>query len=135
MKVIAQRVKSAKVLKEDEVISEIGEGFVVYVGVERNEEEKAIYWFVDKLKEKLKENEEVLILSQFTLLAQFKNAKPSFHRAEEHFKAKEYFENVVKKTRAELSRRVKSGVFGVYLQILQEFESVNAELWESSNNL
>lgn len=130
MKIVVQRVESACVLKENQIFSEIGNGLVIYTGIEKNEQEDAIDWLLEKLEENLKPTENVLILSQFTLLASFKGSKPSFHRAEEHLKAKVYFEKILEKAKENFPGRVKNGVFGVRLEILQKFEDLNVDLWE-----
>jgi len=136
MKIVAQRVKSTRVVRSNgaegqpSTISEIGKGLVIYVGVEKDEPASSADWLSKKLQANLKEDEELLVLSQFTLMAQFKGAKPSFHLAEEHSKAASYFRAVVERSQAEFPGRVKSGIFGARLEIQQELDEANAELWE-----
>lgn len=128
MRIVVQRVKSATVLKENEVVSRIGKGLVIYLGIEIEESPDSLEWLVAQLRKQFRPDDEILLLSQFTLFGQFKNGKPSFHKAEEHSKAKEYFLRAFEMLSHEYSARVKSGIFGVYLQIFQEFDSVNAEI-------
>mmetsp|Transcript_8108 Transcript_8108/g.21451 ORF Transcript_8108/g.21451 Transcript_8108/m.21451 type:complete len:176 (-) Transcript_8108:943-1470(-) len=62
---------------------------------------------------------EVLLVSQFTLHAVFKGARPSFHRAMAPSSSKEMFERLVEDTRAQLGdpARVKCCVFGSYMNV------------------
>jgi D-tyrosyl-tRNA(Tyr) deacylase len=96
LKVIVQRVTKASVSVNGEVVGKIGRGLVVLVGVAREDTERdAIYMadkivnlriFADKASKfnlsALETEAEILIVSQFTLLADTrKGRRPSFEAA------------------------------------------------------
>lgn len=131
MKFVIQRVKKAKVEVEDKVIGEIGEGFLVFIGV-ANEDTKEI---ADKLVKKLlglrifadeegKTNlsladvrGELLLVSQFTLYADCKKGnRPSFIRAGAPDFANEMYEYMIQKCR-ESGVKTETGIFGADMQV------------------
>ncbi|KAG0420531.1 D-aminoacyl-tRNA deacylase [Dictyocoela roeselum] len=128
MKIILQRVLKCRVLsKEQKLISEIKNGYVLLVGFERNKNvnlEKAVSKILNaKLFDKWSKNVmemgyEIMVLSQFTLFAQFKGKKPSFHKAEDHVIAKNKFVKIIDIFKNQyLYDKVKCGVFGQQLEI------------------
>ena len=93
MKVLLQRVTAASVKVDDQVVGRIGKGLVAFVGVTGDDSERDIQYLVDKvvnLRIFSDENDkfnisateigaEVLIISQFTLMADTrKGRRPSF---------------------------------------------------------
>lgn len=131
MKFVIQRVKKAKVEVEDKVIGEIGEGFLVFIGV-ANEDTKEI---ADKLVKKLlglrifadEEGKinlsladvkgELLLVSQFTLYADCKKGnRPSFIRAGAPDFANEMYEYMIQKCR-ESGVKTETGIFGADMQV------------------
>lgn len=131
MKFVIQRVKKAKVEVENKVIGEIGEGFLVFIGV-ANEDTKEI---ADKLVKKLlglrifadgegKTNlsladvkGELLLVSQFTLYADCKKGnRPSFIRAGAPDFANEMYEYMIQKCR-ESGVKTETGIFGADMQV------------------
>lgn len=65
-------------------------------------------------------NQDLLLVSQFTLNATLKSGRPSFHRALEPGNAKELFEEFTGLCREGLRESncvVKSGIFGSYMQV------------------
>lgn len=127
MRIIMQNVASATVSKDSQLVSKIDRGVVLYLGFEITDVETCIGRFVKKVKSIIEEGSEILMLSQFTLLARFKGSKPSFHRAAEHTKAKEYFYKAVEEARTVFPGKVQTGIFGEHLEIAQVFEKVNIE--------
>ena len=96
MKALVQRVTKATVSVNGEVVGEIGRGLVVLVGVAREDTEKDAIYMADKIvnlrifedeaskfnRSALETTAEVLIVSQFTLLADTrKGRRPSFETA------------------------------------------------------
>lgn len=127
MRAVIQRVKKCIVTQEGSPVSSIGPGYVMLVcfrsGVAEN---------LDKVVKKVLEMRmfdswnkslcdmgfELMVLSQFTLYAQLKGRKPSFHHAEERGAAKELFAELISRFReCYCSSNVKSGVFGACLEI------------------
>ncbi|KAK7931659.1 hypothetical protein PG985_002371 [Apiospora marii] len=134
MKAILQRVLSASVTVDKEVVSSIGKGVLVFAAVAPGDTEKEADSLAAKvLKMKLWDDEaggrwkksvqdiegEVLCVSQFTLLAQTKKGnKPDFHGAMGGDEAKrlyDYFFNKVQQSYKE--ERVKNGVFQAMMEV------------------
>ncbi|MCX6009238.1 MAG: D-aminoacyl-tRNA deacylase, partial [Chloroflexi bacterium] len=96
MKVLVQRVTKASVSVGGEVVGEIDRGLVVLVGVARGDAERDAIYLADKIVNlrifadeaskfnlsALEIGGEILIISQFTLLADTrKGRRPSFEEA------------------------------------------------------
>ena len=93
MRAVIQRVDSASVLVEGELVSSIGKGLLVLLGVEKGDDEKDVQYIVEKIVNlRIFEDEsgkmnlsvrdiggEVLLVSQFTLLASTRRGRrPDF---------------------------------------------------------
>ncbi|KAK2590098.1 D-tyrosyl-tRNA(Tyr) deacylase [Conoideocrella luteorostrata] len=134
MKAIIQRVLSASVTVDKEIISSIGRGVLVFAAVAPGDSEKEAQQIANKvLKMKLWDdgkggrwkksvmdiNGEVLCVSQFTLLARTKKGtKPDFHGAalpEEASRLYHYFVDKVREGYA--SERVKDGKFQAMMEV------------------
>lgn len=131
MKAVVQRVKKAKVFVKGKVVSQIGSGFLVFLGISRDDTIKQVDWLAkkivnlrimsdeaDKMNKSLKETKgQLLVVSQFTLYGDCrKGNRPSFIKAAEPTKAKEFYNLFIDKSR-ELGVEVKSGVFGAMMEI------------------
>ncbi|KAM0679700.1 hypothetical protein GINT2_002109 [Glugoides intestinalis] len=127
MRVIMQKVTSASVSKDSQIVSKINSGVVLYIGFEVNDTIACVYRFIENLKSIIEEKSEILMLSQFTLLAMFKGSKPSFHKAAENATAKEYFYKAIEEARVAFPGRIQTGIFGEHLEIKQVFEKINIE--------
>lgn len=134
MKVVAQKVQSAKVLEGTNLIAKIENGLVVYVGIEIAENENSCQWLIDQISKRVVSTDEILILSQFTLFAKFKCGKPSFHTAEVPSKAERYFYEGVEKIKDAFPGKVQSGIFGSKLDIVLCLNIPNAEFLETCHN-
>ena len=126
-----QRVSEAKVEINNSIYSEIGEGVLILLCVERDDDSKQAIKMSDKIlnfcilegdsgtmSASLKELEEdVMIISQFTLAAiTNKGNKPSFHKAAKPDKAKEIYDQFVQIFR-DSSLNVQTGKFGEIMNI------------------
>lgn len=133
MKFVAQRVASAALCVSGELVSEIGRGLVVYLGVKAGDNEKQAEKAMEKVallrvfedeagKMNLSVRDvegEVLLVSQFTLYGDAKKGnRPSFSEAERPERADALYEHAVSYLRA-LGVPVKTGVFGADMQIEQ----------------
>ena len=133
MKLVVQRVKSTRLEVDGQLISEIGKGLAVYVGVGVDDKEAEADRLAEKLvKLRIFEDEngkmnlsvkdvggEILSISQFTLYADVSHGnRPGFSGAERPERANELYEYFSKKV-AEQGVPVKKGVFGADMQILQ----------------
>ena len=130
MKAVFQNVIHASVREGDCLICKIGKGIVIYLGVGIEESESNVEWLIDQINKRKSQEDEVLILSQFTIFASFKSGKPSFHRAERPFEAEKYFYNSVCKIKNAFPKKVQNGIFGKKLLISLDFETPNAEFLE-----
>jgi D-tyrosyl-tRNA(Tyr) deacylase len=132
LRVVLQRVKSASVAVEDEMISEVGPGLLLFVGVAGSDGEDEADWLAEKLAglrifndEQGKMNlsvqdvgGEVLAVSQFTLLADTKKGKrPSFVGAAPPEEAEPLFDYLCERLRAAGVVSVKTGSFGAMMSV------------------
>ena len=133
MKFVAQRVASATLCVSDELVSEIGRGLVVYLGVKSGDVEQQAEKAMEKIAAlRVFEDEagkmnlsvrdvkgEVLLVSQFTLYGDArKGNRPSFTEAERPERADALYEHAVAHLRS-LGVPVQTGVFGADMQISQ----------------
>ncbi|OTB16702.1 hypothetical protein K445DRAFT_316982 [Daldinia sp. EC12] len=134
MKAILQRVLSASVTVEKEVVSSIGKGVLVFAAVAPGDTEKEADSLAAKvLKLKLWDDDaggrwkksvtdiggEVLCVSQFTLLASTKKGnKPDFHGAMGGEEAKRLYDYFFQKVRQGYAAdKVKNGVFQAMMEV------------------
>jgi D-tyrosyl-tRNA(Tyr) deacylase len=126
-----QRVSEAKVEINNNIYSEIGEGVLILLCVESEDNsyqavkmsEKILNFCIlegdsGTMSASLRELEEdVMIISQFTLAAiTNKGNKPSFHKAAKPHKAKEIYDEFVQIFR-DSSLNVQTGKFGEIMNI------------------
>ena len=126
-----QRVSEAKVEINNSIYSEIGEGVLILLCVESDDDSVQAIKMTDKIlnfcilegdsgtmSASLKELEEdVMIISQFTLAAiTNKGNKPSFHKAAKPNKAKEIYDQFVQIFK-DSSLNVQTGKFGEIMNI------------------
>tara|TARA_Y200000002_G_scaffold224752_1_gene185563 strand:+ start:123 stop:560 length:438 start_codon:yes stop_codon:yes gene_type:complete len=126
-----QRVSSAQIIIEDKTFSSIGNGCLLFVCVEKNDDSQTVKEMVNKIINfrmldgskgittlSLKNSdEEVLIVSQFTLAAiTNKGSKPSFHKAAKPDEAKLLYDEFVSEFRNSYTK-VKEGKFGAFMEI------------------
>ena len=126
-----QRVSEAKVEINNSIYSEIGDGVLILLCVERDDDSKQAIKMSDKIlnfcilegdsgtmSASLRELEEdVMIISQFTLAAiTNKGNKPSFHKAAKSNKAKEIYDQFVQIFK-DSSLNVQTGKFGEIMNI------------------
>jgi len=132
MRVVVQRVSTASVSIDDEVYAKIRHGLLVLVGIEEPDTIEDIVWLSAKIvnmrifsddhgmmnKSVADVFGEILVVSQFTLFANTKKGnRPSFIRAAKPEFASKLYEIFCAQISQELSRPVKTGVFGADMQI------------------
>ncbi|XP_055695876.1 D-aminoacyl-tRNA deacylase [Lutzomyia longipalpis] len=145
MKAIIQRVTAASVTVNEEIVSAIGRGLCVLVGICKDDTAKDVEYIVRKLlnirlfedssgkrwsKSVLDEQLEILCVSQFTLYHRLKGNKPDFHLAMQGTEAQDLYNSFLQqlgqKYRAD---RIKDGKFGAYMQVhIQNDGPVTLEL-------
>ncbi|KAJ5154392.1 D-tyrosyl-tRNA(Tyr) deacylase [Penicillium coprophilum] len=134
MKLVIQRVKSASVTVDSELVSSIGKGLLVFAGIGKEDTEKDAENLVNKVlkakfwpdengtqwKKNVKEIEgEVLCVSQFTLYAKMKKGnKPDFHDAASPDTARKIYDFFYDKMgEGYTPDRVKNGVFQAMMDV------------------
>ena len=132
MRIVLQRVSEASVTVEGEVVSEIGSGLLLLVGVAAGDGEAQADWLAEKVAglrifsdEEGKMNlsvrdvgGEVLAVSQFTLLADTRKGKrPSFVRAAPPEEAEPRFDHFCERLRASGVGTVETGSFGAMMEV------------------
>lgn len=131
MKLVIQRVKSASVIVNSQIISEIDKGLLVLACAEKGDDEKVLDWVAEKLinlriftdKEgkfnlNIKDiGGEILLVSNFTVCGFLKKGtRPTFHLAESPEVAKNLLQVLAEKIRNK-GIPVKEGVFGAYMEV------------------
>lgn len=126
-----QRVSRASVAVQGETVGEIGAGFVVLVGVSRDDDEADADYIVNKVahlrvfadeqgkfnRSAMDVGAELLLISQFTLHADTrKGRRPSFVDAAPPTLAEPLFDRTVAKFR-ESGLRVATGVFQAHMMV------------------
>ncbi len=132
MRAILQRVSEASVTIESRLFSQIGNGFLIFLGIEENDSKEDIDWLVKKISNMriFGDNEgkmnlsiqdisgEVLVVSQFTLYASTKKGnRPSFIKSAKSKIAIPLYEKFIKTIQNQLTNEVKTGVFGADMKV------------------
>ncbi|XP_024366261.1 uncharacterized protein [Physcomitrium patens] len=134
MRAVVQRVTSARIEVDGKIVSEIGDGLLVLVGLLDSDTDVDSEFICRKIlnmrlfqNEKtgkswdqnvMQKNYEVLLVSQFTLYGVLKGNKPDFHVAMPPQLAKSFYESLVQRVRkAYKPDAVKDGVFGAMMQV------------------
>ncbi|KAL8920055.1 MAG: hypothetical protein Q9172_004663 [Xanthocarpia lactea] len=142
---ILQRVASASVTVDTQLISAIGKGVLVFAAVAPDDTSKEIESMAAKvIKMKMWPDDaggnwkqsvqdihgEILCVSQFTLLASTKKTKPDFHGAAGGEQARELYDHFVTKIQELYEKdKVKNGVFQAMMQVnLQNDGPVTLEI-------
>ena len=131
MKILLQRVKQAKVEVKQQVVGEISQGVLLFLGIEKSDNRQ----IVDKLIKKvinyrifadvagkmncslLEVKGQCLVVSQFTLAADTdKGLRPSFSRAADPAIANDYYQRCVEQLKAS-QLKVATGQFAADMQV------------------
>ena len=148
MRVVLQRVRKAKVIIEEGESNEIGQGILVLLGIEMADEMSDVNWLVNKVlnlrifnddngvmnKSLLDVNGELMIVSQFTLMAATKKGnRPSYIKAASHEHAVPLYESFIKKTGSILESKIATGTFGAMMRVVLENDGPVTILIDSKN--
>ncbi len=131
MRALVRRVSRAFVKVEDQVVGQIDQGLVIYLGIHQDDELTDLDWLIQKiLGLRIFEDEHgkmnlsilpeqgILLISQFTLFGNLKKGyRPSFNRAANPKKGKELFDLFHSKLGGLFKGNLASGVFGADMKI------------------
>lgn len=132
LKIVLQRVKSADVAIEGKTVGSISCGYLLFVGIGKEDTMQDIEIMADKIsKLRLFEDDtgkinlslgdvkgELLIISNFTLYADCKKRRPSFTHAAPPNTAKELYDYFCKYiSGCEGVSKVETGVFGADMKV------------------
>jgi len=132
MRAVVQRVSKASVTVEGRIISKIGQGLLVLLGIENEDTSEDIEWLSRKIvnlrifndeegvmNKSLSEiNGEAIVVSQFTLHASTKKGnRPSYLKAAKPEIAIPIYENFVERLEIDLGKKVGTGIFGTDMKV------------------
>ena len=132
MRIVIQRVREAKVKVEEEVVGSMGQGLLVFLGIENEDDSSDLKWLVNKLfnlrifndenqmmnRSLLDIMGELMVISQFTLMAATKKGnRPSYIRAARHETAIPLYEQFLILAEERLGKKVAKGVFGADMKV------------------
>lgn len=133
---MTQRVSRATVRVGGEVTGSIDVGLLVFLGVDREDDDKDLEWMVGKIIGlRVFEDDEgrmnrsvrevdggILVISQFTLFGNLrKGTRPSFNRAANPVVAEATYQRFLDRVGEEMGRPAEAGRFGASMEI----EAVN----------
>ncbi len=132
MRVIIQRVKNAAVEIRNKNHSSVGQGLLIFLGIENDDGEDDISWLCKKIiRLRIFDDKdgvmnlsvadidgEILVISQFTLHAKTKKGnRPSYIKAARPDVAIPVYEKFVEKLGFYLEKEIKTGEFGALMHV------------------
>tara|TARA_B100001057_G_scaffold485209_1_gene564560 strand:- start:692 stop:1144 length:453 start_codon:yes stop_codon:yes gene_type:complete len=132
MRIVIQRVSQAQVKIAGEVVGDIGQGLLVLLGIENEENPSDLIWLVNKLLNLRIFNDknqvmnlslldikgQLMVISQFSLMAATKKGnRPSYIRAARHETAIPLYEQFLLLAEEQLGKKVAKGVFGADMKV------------------
>lgn len=132
MRTVVQKVSEAKVTVDGKVVSSIGKGLLVLLGIEDADTEEDTDWLVKKILQLRIFNDEngvmnrsvqdvggdIIVVSQFTLHASTKKGnRPSYIRASKPDFAIPIYEKFIAKTEELMGKKVGTGIFGAMMDV------------------
>ena len=135
MKAVIQRVNHASVTVENKLVSEIGNGLLILLGISPMDTSADILWLTNKIANLrifnddkgvmntslIDESAEAIVVSQFTLLANTKKGnRPSYTGAARPDLAIPLYEEFLKEFERLLQKKVGTGIFGADMKIKLE---------------
>lgn len=132
MRIVIQRVRHASVTIEGVRKSAIQHGMMILLGIEESDNEEDINWLCHKIiglrifddeagvmnKNIMDANGEILVVSQFTLMASYKKGnRPSYIRAASPSLAIPLYEAFCKRLEETWGKTVQTGEFGADMKV------------------
>ena len=127
-----QRVKHASVTIDDKVKSKIGQGLLLFLGIEDADNNNDIEWLTNKVanlrvfdddegimnKSVIEAGGNILVVSQFTLHALIKKGnRPSYIRASKPDIAIPLYESFCREMSIKLGHEIETGSFGAEMKV------------------
>ncbi len=131
MRAVVQLVKTANVKVNDKEVGKIGDGLLVFLGVERDDNPDDLEYMADKIADlRIFEDEQqkmnlsvrekggsVMVVSQFTICGDVRRGRrPSFTTAADQDKANEYYEMFVRLLKGK-EIPVETGIFRTHMEV------------------
>ena len=132
MRAVIQRVTHASVTIEGQKKAEIGNGFLILLGIEQSDNQEDMDWLTHKIvglrvfddeagimNRNIQETGgDIIVVSQFTLMASYKKGnRPSWIRAAGHEVAIPLYNSFVKQLSEALGKPVGTGEFGADMKV------------------
>ena len=132
MRAVIQRVTHASVTIEGNKRSEIGDGYLILLGIESADNQEDIEWLTHKIVSlRIFDDEagvmnksimdiagDIIVVSQFTLMASYKKGnRPSWIKAAGHEVAIPLYNTFVEELSKALGKPVGTGEFGAEMQV------------------
>lgn len=132
MRIVIQRVLKASVKVDGKIVSSIGGGMLVLIGIEDSDTDEDIDWLVNKMLNLRIFNDDngimnlsvrdvkgdLIVVSQFTLHASTKKGnRPSYIRASKPEFAIPMYERFIHKTEELMGKKVGTGIFGAMMDV------------------
>lgn len=132
MRAVIQRVSSASVQVDGDIVGACGAGLLIFLGVSVEDNSEDLEWLASRIvktrifedsdgrmnRSLLEVDGEMLVISQFTLFGSLKKGnRPSYNRAAGPDLAVPLYESFIERMSALLAKPVASGVFGADMQI------------------
>ena len=132
MRVVIQRVTEAKVVIEGNVNGEIGQGFMILVGIEEADGAEDIAWLTKKIvnlrvfddengvmnRSIMDAGGDILLISQFTLHAMTaKGNRPSYIKAAKPDISIPLYESFIKSLEEAMGKKIATGIFGADMKV------------------
>ncbi|MFN7686955.1 MAG: D-aminoacyl-tRNA deacylase [Sphingobacteriales bacterium] len=132
MRAVIQRVKEASVTVDDTITGSVGQGLLIFLGIEDADNEEDILWLSGKIVNlrifddsdgvmnlSVKDTGgDILLVSQFTLHASTrKGNRPSYIRASKPEIAIPLYEKMIRQLETDLGKKIQTGEFGAEMQV------------------
>ncbi|WP_314697490.1 D-aminoacyl-tRNA deacylase [Prevotella jejuni] len=132
MRIVIQRVSHASVTINQQVKSSIGMGFLILLGIGKDDTEEDINWLVKKIialrifndemgvmnRSIMDVNGEILVVSQFTLMASYKKGnRPSWINAAPHEISIPLYNHFCDALSKAMGKPIATGEFGADMKV------------------